>query len=51
MLCPNPRILHVPLYIQVLALIVWGRYICMKKEENSASSFTVQSSSMNLDVP
>ena len=30
--CPNPRILHVFLYVQVLALIAERRYICMKNK-------------------
>ena len=32
LLCPNTRILHVALDVQVLVLIAWGRYICMKKK-------------------
>ena len=30
--CSNPGMLHVPLDVQVLVLIAWGRYICMKKK-------------------
>ena len=30
LLCPNPKMLHVPLDVQVLVLIAWGRYICVK---------------------
>ena len=32
LLCPNPGMLYVPLYVQGLVLIAWGRYICMKKK-------------------
>ena len=59
MLCPNPKMMHVPLNVQVLVLIAWGRYICMKKKTHhhycammkSLWKLTiVQSLFMNLDV-
>ena len=28
----SPRMLHVPLDVQVLFLIAWGSYICLKKK-------------------
>ena len=30
--CQNPRMLHVPLDVQLLVLIVWGRFISMKNK-------------------
>ena len=32
LLCQNPRMLHVFLDVQVLVLIAWGFYICMKRK-------------------
>ena len=32
LLCPNLRMLRVPLDVQCLILIAWGRYLCMKKK-------------------
>ena len=34
LLCLNPRMLHVPLGVQVLVLTACGRYICTKKKTN-----------------
>ena len=52
LLCQNPRKLHVFLHVQVLVLIAWGRYICMKKKtQEETSSIIVQRLSMNLDAP
>ena len=32
LLCLNPKLLHVLINAQVLALIAWSRYICIKKK-------------------
>ena len=37
LLCPNPGMLHIPLDVQVLVLIAWGRYICLKKKTNKGT--------------
>ena len=48
-LCPNSRILHVPLDVQGFSCNCLG-YINLFEEENSPSTLIVQRSSMNLDV-
>ena len=54
--CPNLRILNVPLDVQVLVLIVSGRYIFTKKENSSllfevvCEPFCTSLPSMQLDL-
>ena len=49
--CSNLSILHFPLDVQVLVLIAWCRYICIKKKTHHHRLLCKQRSFISIDVP